>query len=652
MTEHKLPIRPKPYDGESAGSILIRTAELNGYVNVYQLLSGVGFRSHQLSLRALLSDSRRFSELASKLGLGADSADLVLPRKGKTRMSPVLIENMVTPISLIRDDVTLFCPHCLADAGYWRNRWLVRPWAACDIHGCLLLERCLECGEAPQVGRGKLCECGTCQKPLTSMPTVRVDAASMRQLSSMLEGHTPSDLALSFWQAMSEFDGGAVSVKDDYRRTHAMAAFLEAPHDIAHWLASHVSASPSRTHPRIQLVPFLVRGGPVARLGLKALSHIDAAISEHATEVPKGGLSKREACAALGMSPVQLQTLIRKGLLTWPAADGRQHKVPIVEVDRYIRQSENVSGCEKQTMPAPTVIRESHEWADVVAVAARLDVHPDIVRSLLHARWLTGFKCKIGGIRKIVVSLDDLRNFEKDFVLVGTLAKQWGVNPTNLCEKLQSLGVHPVGGRRIDKVMTSLFRRDALTNIGPAEVVEIDTYPTRTGRKPNAYRPDPLSSRALRVRFVADLLNVTSRQVGGLIRRGVLVEADPGKAPVLVTRSSLTRLQKLLASPCWMPIREAADLLGSTQAMFSRTWVNSGIVEVKDLGPWRLASKADVEKAQTLREDYLTPAEASKLVGMHRCHMSNLERRGAVKGTRIGVGYGLRLYKREAVINL
>ena len=73
MNVRTLPVRPKIHQDETAGSLLIRAAQLNGHYSVYQLLSGAGFRSHQLSLQATLSDTQRFVQVTTDIGLGAEA---------------------------------------------------------------------------------------------------------------------------------------------------------------------------------------------------------------------------------------------------------------------------------------------------------------------------------------------------------------------------------------------------------------------------------------------------------------------------------------------------------------------------------------------------------------------------------------------------
>jgi hypothetical protein len=47
-----------------------------------------------------------------------------------------------------RQPIFRFCPHCIAEEPYIRKSWRYAFSYACPDHGCLLLERCTECGES------------------------------------------------------------------------------------------------------------------------------------------------------------------------------------------------------------------------------------------------------------------------------------------------------------------------------------------------------------------------------------------------------------------------------------------------------------------------------------------------------------------------
>lgn len=647
MNVRVLPVRPKVFQDETAGSLLIRAAQLNGHCSVYQLLSGAGFRSHHLSLQATLSNSQRFIQVANDVGLGIEARQTVLYRAGPTRASPVVLFDRHVPLSLLHDDVTAFCPHCLCEDDYWRKGWLFRPLAACHRHGCLLIDRCTNCGELPNVGRGTLNECSSCGASYMSMSTRKVDVTTIDDLVVALGESTSLSHAFAFWLALERFDCEDQSPASNYRRTHIMMQFLTDVEKAADWLASAMLARSSMAHPRIQLVHFLVAGGSVAQcasLAIKKLSdHPDIA----GTEQPKGELSKSEVCAVLEISHFQLLNFIRNGTVNWPSYGGRQQKISAIEIDRMIRHRDlGVSSVNRRRY---TIVRESHEWADIIAVSERLRAHPDVVRTLIRAGWLASVSCTFGGRRKTVVPLDKLLEFENEFVLVGTLASEWGVNPTNLREKLQSIGVYPVGGPGLDAVMTSLFRRDALTQIDSEVIGAIEEYPTRTGRRPHGHQPIRRFPRALPITDVAAILQISTQKVAQLVRKGFLIRESPITRPIFVKRSSLRKFQKLLDSPEWMRVADAAEDIGISVTALTKTWIKGGVVQHLALGPWRLVKKVDVEQVKRLRTEFLTPSEAGRLLNTHRSHMTNLERRGAATAIRIGESGAVRLYRKDDV---
>jgi hypothetical protein len=86
MNRYKLPYRPILQQDESAASLLIRTAEGNGFENVLQLMSACGFKHGGAStLKAVVTDQTRYAELMNALGLNVDYASSAFLRSKPTR---------------------------------------------------------------------------------------------------------------------------------------------------------------------------------------------------------------------------------------------------------------------------------------------------------------------------------------------------------------------------------------------------------------------------------------------------------------------------------------------------------------------------------------------------------------------------------------
>ena len=81
--------------------------------------------------------------------------------------------------------------------------------------------------------------------------------------------------------------------------------------------------------------------------------------------------------------------------------------------------------------------------------------------------------------RRLLIDAESLNAFRNDYILVGTVAKQYSLNSTNLAEKLASLGVTPAS---FDALVT-IYRRVDIENIDLDAVRSIASYKTLAGRK-------------------------------------------------------------------------------------------------------------------------------------------------------------------------
>ncbi|WP_426339735.1 hypothetical protein ACN9MZ_26140 [Pseudoduganella sp. S-14] len=244
--------------------------------------------------------------------------------------------------------------------------------------------------------------------------------------------------------------------------------------------------------------------------------------------------------------------------------------------------------------------------------------------------------------------LEVIKDFDAAFVLVGPLAKLWGVNPTNLKEKLQSIGIHPVAGPGIDGVLTSLFRREDVRSLDPQTIIDIVDYPTKTGRRPDRERLRMTPARFLSSNDVSAILQISELRVATLVRKGILSKV-PNSRPSRIERDSVARLQRLLASPDWTRLDDAAERVGCSVTVFRNTWVKSGVVRVRDLGPWKIVRTREVLHVLDLQSEYVTASQAGKSLGTHRSHVRNLERGGRIESVEVGDSPTLKLYRRKDV---
>ena len=67
---------------------------------------------------------------------------------------------------------------------------------------------------------------------------------------------------------------------------------------------------------------------------------------------------------------------------------------------------------------------------------------------------------------------------------------------------------------------------------------------------------------------------------------------------------------------------------------------------------WRLIRRSQLNKVIKLKEEYLTGAEASKLLDMPHSHITNLQKQNLIQPVYLGTKNTVRLFRRADVLKL
>ncbi|MHC5171469.1 hypothetical protein ACVIAJ_14120 [Acinetobacter johnsonii] len=80
-------------------------------------------------------------------------------------------------------------------------------------------------------------------------------------------------------------------------------------------------------------------------------------------------------------------------------------------------------------------------------------------------------------------------------------------------------------------------------------------------------------------------------------------------------------------------------------------WCETGFLYIVDLVYWKLINKNELTEVLKLKEEYVTGAEASTLLGMRHSHITNLQNQGLIKPYYFGGGEKkIRLFKKIEVL--
>lgn len=86
---------------------------------------------------------------------------------------------------------------------------------------------------------------------------------------------------------------------------------------------------------------------------------------------------------------------------------------------------------------------------------------------------------------------------------------------------------------------------------------------------------------------------------------------------------------------------------------FNQYWCKTGFLDIKDLNYWKLVKKSQLDEIIKLKEEYLTGAEASSMLGMRHSHITNLQTQGLIEAHYFGkTDIKIRLFKKDDINKL
>jgi TniQ len=196
----RLPIRPRPFMGESSRGYLLRIAHANGHDTARNLWKALRWWDYPAD---------RLLRMGLKLPRVAVEA-LGGPFPAYCQISRDL------PGSLRVDDFNQvefrWCPSCLAESEFVRMEWEIKLFCVCVVHKVILTDRCPACDSLQPLARGALgrCRCGTHLSVAPSVPASPELIAFHDSLLTVLAGWPVAgglDLAPLQWLRLVKYFG-------------------------------------------------------------------------------------------------------------------------------------------------------------------------------------------------------------------------------------------------------------------------------------------------------------------------------------------------------------------------------------------------------------------------------------------------------------
>jgi hypothetical protein len=503
-----LPITPMPYPDESGASFLIRATSLNGHSSVSNLLSHKYNLSETMRLISDIHNYRHFKKLMELLEIDMEiTKHLVLKYSNLTSESGILFEGNPLPVNLFRPDGTAYCPQCLKEKAYLRNKWRFSPYYGCLIHQTRLIDQCPHCGETPNPLRGNILTCQKCRFDYSKSEAIRINIEPIEYFAKHFKRHNEpaiqdfSYLWNSLWKLHNKY---SVVVDLPIMVETIYEAFCFPDKAVSRF----IDAFSGITFKLFELNYYSTFGGSnvFSKRFFESLSSKSLNSKKSISSIK---LSKKEACEILGISHFKLKTLIKKKYIPWPAGVKRAGKI-----DASIITNLQKALVYKAPTPLNTenLITIQHGCYSIKDASDRLLVHEETVRNLIKTSWLKAERRNCSGVSKYIINQDDMDAFCENYICVGTIAKQRKLNPTNLAEKLATLSIYPIDGPNINGLTTTLFHRNQIDTVRTEELKSIHTYPTKTGRKPKDH-PQPIpksSSKTHNLKETSHLLDIST----------------------------------------------------------------------------------------------------------------------------------------------
>ena len=430
---------------------------------------------------------------------------------------------------------------CVREKRPHLRSWLISFVTACPDHHCQLVDECHACGSEYSNAHMLSRFCVNCQKPAQIMQAEKTEIKAAKVLSELL--NHKKDLEGLLNRLMLAWSlTNPNSLRPHYRLSPQLRTLSEMREVVSRlWAVCEDESSFCQTvsnyHDQLstkwQYLPHL---SDVFKHRARSLgARIPTAPRRRpglVLELPESEwwAPIQEAAKSSGLSSFVLKRLITKGYVcsktfNEKGPDKRRHTFLMVDLNslneflirllktsRPIKQQTHLTniqhypldeiardalagklylyhGSSKSIADLWVVDREtakgkrkaiSHEDALTSKQAAeKIKTYHAVIADLLKHGYLANHEAS--GTRKILITRSSVSVFNDTYILIGNIAKKYGVNATNLSEKLMSFGIEPES----NSTLVKLYQKEKLKGLNSEALREQASYETKTGRKPS-----------------------------------------------------------------------------------------------------------------------------------------------------------------------
>jgi hypothetical protein len=668
-----------PFPEESPRSVIKRTIHMNGYSSVRDLLANPPDSYSDALLGHLTGTALVVDEIAAQSGVfESEFRSCFYSRdEGVTSQRGVRVMGCSFPPLALRTRSHAVCTACITD-GWIKSIHDIESIDGCPYHQLLTLTACPSCARPLAWNSGSLTHCSHCAFDLRTHVQQKIDTSGAEVLLNCLRHPGPQSSATitRIWKLLKTLRFSAEMSPEERNEilNTAVAIALKKPGAIEREFERARALSPGFSE-RMIATPLLTMDDPeivsLAQIALDAapVRKVTSCDGCRCEELSFSSIEMQTLCE---VSSSTIRTLTDAGALT--CGPGKRPRETVYDATSVCSlfnafkpkdgsadfDSEPLvpRGVAQDTLAAKILrittgdlevtgfnqtrglrgisivrsrspgkqITESSQLASVtVAEAAKaMDIYPDAIRRIISVGLLHILPSK-GRSNAVLIGLQELEQIKNEFVFVGTLATMAGCGRTIFSSKLESEGIHPVSGPKIDGTLVPLYRRSDVSSLDLVAIGEKTDFKSPTGRKKN----DPQlvdTSKWASSAEVSKTLRLANQALTELVTAKLLVLGiPPGRSHEnrrFYTRASLVSTAQWLGIAT--SIQKAAEALSCTESELRLRFVKSGFAKLVSVGSQRLISATDIERMRIHRERFCTCREADRYHKAPAKHFSNL----------------------------
>ncbi len=674
-------IRPIPQKKESPLSILFRAAEANGWKNISKFLLGSKILDYSMLPGNVVTNEKKWPLVIESLGLIRQLLSFqYISIKVKNRQCWVNFNGILVCRNDLRLTYSHICSKCLLEDGVAYGYWDHNAINLCFRHQVRLLTRCPKCFEKISWNRPILTKCG-CGYSFNENDSKKAseDISKFIENIFLVQDQEKLNSHLQLINIFHEFFEFIGIDKSDYELSYYAYLLTEKFILLKRKIFDDVLAAINSKgiHPRLSLVPFITaNSNKLTALANSTLESVCKKIIVDKSYNFNRNLGIKEAVYALGLSYRLTKKLIEHNLIkTKMKLDGGRWQIDAASVNQLLIKLTKGKGKIRNgislkyliyspglfcnfvdsiklitrgnvsfepmtvtqgilSVEIEKAIKEKNEnLLKISEVAELCNVCYENIRFAIHAGILKRVNSNPSKRGTIFIEKNEAYRFNRTFVFAGVLAKEHKLNHTNLSEKIKAQGISPVSGPNIDGGLTYLFKRSDIRKINFRQLTSLDNYPTKTGRK----KEDSKKAKdihSVSIEFIKDKLKISNSKIIGLIEKGFLKRQSNNVREVRITKSSFDKLCKKLFSTQIVDIEQALKITHESKTAFYKRWIDTGYVQLIDLGLGKFISKVDFKKIQAFKGRYITCQEAASITNTNRTYLPNLEKLGKIKKAR------------------